>query len=67
MTTTFRHNEAMATAVLDGGYLIFCALPGGRPMLVAPNCPDRAVSITDAPTCDSSAAFRSFVTDRFGS
>lgn len=73
MATRIRWERGVAGQVAahlisdDGGHaLVHCMIPGGTPRFL-PRLDSRwDTSIVGAPSCDTFAAFKAFVTERFG-
>jgi hypothetical protein len=73
MATKIRWERGVAGQVAahllsdDGGHaLVHCMIPGGRPRFL-PRLDSRwDTEVVGAPSCDSFAAFKRFVTERFG-
>lgn len=73
MATTIKWERGVAGQVAahllsdDGGHcLVHCMIPGGTPRFMLNPRADFDTSIVDAPSCDTFAAFKTFVTGRFG-
>lgn len=72
MTTTIKWERGAAGQVAahlisdDGGHaLVHCMIPGGRPRFMARPDAQWDTSVVDAPACNTFAAFKRFVTERF--
>lgn len=72
MATTIKWERGVAGQVAahllsdDGGHcLVHCMIPGGKPRFMVKPDAQWDTSIVDAPACDTFAAFKRFVTERF--
>lgn len=73
MATRIRWERGVAGQVAahllsdDGGHcLVHCMVPGGKPRFMLSVDSRQDTSIVNAPSCDTFAAFKRFVTERFG-
>lgn len=73
MATTIKWERGVAGQVAahllsdDGGHcLVHCMVPGGRPRFMLRPDAMEDMGIVDAPSCDTFADFKRFVSERFG-